>query len=297
MIFRLLLWCALASLAVTAPAQRTTDLRIDRPWLGLPQVPVTLNNRVEANFIVDTAASETIMTDAVIARLRLRPTGEPAELSGATGSSSLAHYRLDSLQLGNRRYRQLGAYSFPPLAAPVETDGLLGTDVLRRHVVELDMPRGRMRLHGRRIDFLQFEGEGVWDAVPVLQRRDGFLIVNVRIGRLRIPALIDTGAVQNFVNEEAARQLGLRFVPDSASRTGITGASGHVQTMNQLELSGFSVGNTDFGPSRLGVTDLAIFETLGMAGRPAMILSAEVLADRRVILDYPRSRLLIERQD
>ena len=282
----------LAAWAAAAPARPLASLPLERPWLGLPQVPVTLNDRVSARFIVDTAASETLMTDALIERLRLRATDEPAQVSGATGSSRLNHYRLDSLRLGDREFRLLDAFDFPPLAEPVGADGLLGADVLRRHVVEFDMPRSRLVLHERRSDLMR-EGPG-WIAVPAYSRSDGFLIVAVRIGRLTLPALVDTGAVHNIVNAEAARLIGIRVTPDSASREPVTGASGHIQTMNTYEISGFSLAGERFGPSRLGVVDLSIFDVLGMDG-PAMILSAEALAGRRFVIDYPRSRLLIAR--
>ncbi len=294
MIFRILLALLLAVFAAAAPAQRVTSIAIEAPWLGLPQVPVTLNDRVSARFIVDTAASETVMTDALIARLGIDRYGQPAHVDGATGRSPLMYYRLARLRLGDRTFRDLGAYNFPSLAAPVGADGLLGADVLRRHVVEFDMPNAQLRLHDRRANLLAGNAHS-WDIIPAYQRRDGFLIVDVTIGGLTIPALVDTGAVQNLVNTAAARLLGLRLVPESDSRESITGASGHVQTMNQLDLSGFAIGTTQFGAARLGVVDLAIFETLGMGDRPAMLLSAEALSSKRFVLDYPRSRLLIER--
>lgn len=286
---------ALIGLASAGHAQRVTELPIARPWLGLPQIPVTLNDGVTAHFIVDSAASQTMLSQATIERLRLRPSGLPAELRGATGNTPLDYYRLASLGLGNRRYRELGAFNLPRLASDVRADGLLGADVLRRNVAEFDMPAGRLRLHPRRTDFLRGDPPGRWVNIPAWQRRDGFLIVEARIGGLTLPALIDTGAVQNYVNTAAARALDLEQLPESASETGVFGASGQVQVMNQLDLSGFAVGGAQFGPSRLGVADLALFESLGMAGSPAMILGIEALADRRFVLDYPRSRLLIAR--
>lgn len=289
-IFILILGLAMAS---ASPAQRVTSLPLSAPWLGLPQVPVTLNGDVEARFIVDTAASETVLTDGMIARLGLAGRGEPAELSGATGSSAIEFYELDSLRLGTREYLRLGAYSLPNLASPVESDGLIGADILRRHVVEFDLPGQKLRLFDPRTNFGLADGN--WAIIPFHERADGLLIVPVSIGRVTMPALLDTGAVQNIVNHEAARRLGLHLFTDSDSREPITGASGHVQNMNQLEVSRFRIGNLAFGSSRVGITDLAVFDTLGIGDGPAMLLSAEAFADRRFIIDYPRNRLLIAR--
>lgn len=56
-----------------------------------------------------------------------------------------------------------------------------------------------------------------------------------------------------------------------------------VMVMNQLEISHFRI------------TDLAKFDTIKIGDGPAMLLSAEALAKRRFIIDYPRNRLLVER--
>lgn len=283
---------ALLAALAAVPLQAAVVLPVERPWLGLPQVEATLNGRVTGRFIVDTAASETVLTDRMIAQLGLRR-GEPARVTGTTGSASLERYRLAEIALGRRVYSDLGAYSFPRLSAPVGADGLIGADILRRQAVEFDLPQGRMILHDRDPDIVR--PAGGWAEIPAIRQRNGFLLVEVRIGRVTMPALIDTGATQNFVNLPAARALNLRVLPDSESRTAVTGASGHVQVMNQFDLSGFEMGGLRFGASRLGVVDLELFDSLGLGRRPAMILSLEALADRRFVLDYPNGRILIAR--
>lgn len=293
MIVRLFLLIFVLAMATASPAQRVTSLPLTAPWLGLPQVPVTLNGNVEARFIVDTAASDTVLTDDVISRLGLTGRGEPAEISGATGISAIEFYRLESLRLGTREFRSLGAYSLPSLSAPVESDGLIGADILRRHVVEFDIPGQKLRLFTPRTNFGLAGGN--WAVIPFHERADGLLIVPVSIGRITMPALLDTGAVQNIVNHEAARQIGLHLFPDSDSREPVFGASGHVQDMTQIQVSRFRIGNLAFGSSRVGITDLAVFDTLGIGDGPAMLLSTEAFANRRFIVDYPRNRLLIER--
>ncbi|MCA1750069.1 MAG: aspartyl protease family protein, partial [Sphingomonadales bacterium] len=252
---------ALILLLSALPLQAAVVLPVERPWLGLPQVEARLNGRVTGRFIVDTAASETMLSDPIIAALGLSR-GQPAEMTGTTGRAALERYRLAELALGRRVYGDLGAYSFPRLSAPVGADGLIGADILRRQPVEFDLPGNRLILHDRDPDIVR--PAAGWLEVPASQRRNGFLIVEVRIGRLTLPALIDSGATQNFVNLPAARQLGLRVLPDSASRTAVTGASGHVQLMNQFDLSGFEIGGMRFGASRLGVVDLELFDSLGL---------------------------------
>ncbi len=289
--FALILGALLAAFAGPAAAQRVNSLPVATPWLGLPQVDAVLNGRARARLIVDTAASGTVLSDAMIERLGLRPSGERAEIIGATGRTEIRHYRLSRLELGRRSYAMVPAYGFPELAAPIEADGLLGADILRRHVVEFDFPGRRLRLFD---SVTQFGRWGGWSAVPLFERSDGLVLVEVTIGRLTLPALLDTGAAQNIVNPAAARALGLAILPDSESRAPVTGASGHVLDMNRMTISRLSIGDVAFHDTRLGVADLSIFETLGLGDGPAMLLSAEILSDRRFVIDYPRNRLLIE---
>ncbi|WP_299321586.1 aspartyl protease family protein [Parasphingopyxis sp.] len=290
---RRFLFILLLALGTATHAQRGASLALEAPWHGLPQIPVTLNDAVEGRFIVDTAASKTMLSRETVRRLGLAGRGAPARLSGSTGRTATHYHRLASLRLGTRDYRQLTAFEFPRSADIGPVDGLVGADILRDHVLEFDNRHGRFRLLDPRLD--PAHGEDRWAIIPFHERDDGLLILEVTIGRARMPALFDTGAAQNIVNPAAARAIGLRLFPDSASRSAIGGASGHVQEMHQIDISRLSIGDLAFGWTRIGVTDLAIFDALGIGDGPAMLLSAAMLSDRRFIVDYPRDRLLVER--
>lgn len=290
---RAFLFGLLFAYSTAALGQRGTNLALDAPWHGLPQIPVMLNDTVEGRFIVDTAASKTMLSRETVRRLGLAGRGAPAQLNGSTGRTTTQYHRLASLRLGTRDYRQLTAFEFPHTADIGPVDGLVGADILRDHILEFDNRAGRFRLLDPRRDPAQ--GEDGWAIIPFHERADGLLIVEVTIGRVRMPALFDTGATQNIVNPAAARAIGLRLFPDSASRSAISGASGHIRQMHQIDISRLSVGDLAFGWTRIGVTDLAVFDTLGIGSGPAMLLSAAMLSDRRFIVDYPRDRLLVER--
>lgn len=290
---RLFVLILLLSAYGPAQAQRVTSLALDTGWHGLPQVSVTLNGSVDAHFVIDTAASKTIVSGATMGRLGLSDPGEPARLSGSTGQGSVHRFTLASLRIGAREYRGLRAFTLPHLTRSAPIDGLIGADILRDYVVEFDLPRGRARLFGQHDEIVRDERD--WILVPFSERADGLLILAVSIGPLRVPALFDTGATQSIMNHATARELGLHLFPDSASREAIGGASGHVQQMHQINISRFSLGEFTVERSSMGVADLAIFDTLEIGDRPAVLLSAAALSGRRFIIDYPRDRLLIAR--
>lgn len=294
-IFILVLLSGMASttLASTTQAEHAPGLPLDRSWHGLPQIAVTLNGGFDANFIVDTAATKTMLTDAIIGRLGLWGRGVEARVSGSTGSAATRRFSLASLRLGAREFRQVDAFRLPNAVGTNQIGGLIGADILRSHVVEFDFSANRLRLLGTDAEFGQDGGR--WIAIPFRERMDGLLIVSVTIGPVHLPALLDTGASQTIMNHAAARAIGLHLFPDSASREPIGGASGHVQNMHQIQISQFSLGDFAIGWSRIGVADLAIFEAVSIGDRPAMLLSAAAFSDRRFIIDYPRDRLLIQR--
>lgn len=272
-------------------SQRVTSLALAAPWHGLPQISVTLNGQVDGRFIVDTAASRTMLAQHTVGRLGLSGQGSPARMRGSTGSAPIEFFNLASLRIGGREYQQLGAYSLPRFSGSAHNDGLIGADILRHHVVDFDLPGNRLRLFQAESDFLR-DGDG-WIAIPFHERADGLLIVPVTIGAIEMPALFDTGAAHSIMNPIAARETGLSSARQTAAPSAIAGASGHAIAMYRVAMDRFSVGDFTVEHSAMGVADLAIFETLELNRGPAMLLSADAFAGRRFIVDYPRNRLLV----
>ena len=284
----------LMSVVAASYSQRVTSMALSAPWHGLPQISVMLNDRVEGRFIVDTAASKTMLTHRMVGQLGLAGVGQPARMLGSTGNAAIEFFNLASLRIGAREFRQLGAYSLPAFAGSDHGDGLIGADILRQHVVDFDLPGNRLRLFAADTDFA---GSGEqWIAIPFHERADGLLIVPVTVGRIEMPALFDTGAAHSIMNHAAAEQTGVHAYLATASRGAIGGASGHAIAMQQIQLDRFTVGNLGVDETRMGIADLAIFDTLELGDGPAMLLSADAFAGRRFIVDYPRNRILVAPQ-
>ncbi|QLC22704.1 hypothetical protein HFP51_11260 [Parasphingopyxis sp. CP4] len=284
----------LLSVVAAGYSQRVTSMALSAPWHGLPQISVTLNDSVQGRFIVDTAASKTMLTRSMVGQLGLAGHGQPARMLGSTGSAAIEFFNLASLRIGAREFRQLGAYSLPGFAGSDHGDGLIGADILRQHVVDFDLPGNRLRLFAAETDFSSNGTD--WVSIPFIERADGLLIVPVTVGRIEMPALFDTGAAHSIMNQAAAEQTGLQSYLATASRGAIGGASGHAVAMQQIRLDRFTVGGFAVDEARMGIADLAIFETLELGDGPAMLLSADAFAGRRFVVDYPRNRLLVAPQ-
>jgi len=118
----------------------------------LPLVPVRINGREDALFLLDTGAWDTVL-DHKLARRAGVPRGWTDGASFAGGRAACIEYcRLDGLQIGSVELADLPVQVMALDAAlagffdPHGVDGVLGLGVLRHFAVELDMAAGELRL-------------------------------------------------------------------------------------------------------------------------------------------------------
>jgi predicted aspartyl protease len=116
-------------------------------------VPVRVNGRGPFDFILDTGASSSTISESLSRRLDLPDTGETAHISGVAGDTVAPIVTVRRWTLGGQRLhgRDLPALDLDsdPGAGPV--NGLLGSDERRRFgVVRLDYKNRRLVLRARR---------------------------------------------------------------------------------------------------------------------------------------------------
>jgi len=99
-------------------------------------VPVTFNRSVNANLLLDTGASMTMISRRVATALALSTTGA-ALLSGIGGTVSAPIARIESVQVGDVEVTGM-AVSVHDISRPAQFEGLLGMDFLGRFQVSVD---------------------------------------------------------------------------------------------------------------------------------------------------------------
>ncbi len=109
-------------------------------------VEALLNDKVRALLLVDTGASQTVISPRVAAELGLEG-GAEVTATLADGKQAAGRlYIMDSVSVGASR---VGKTPVVVLDAPgPEVDGLLGMSFLRNFVVQLDLPAGKLMLEG-----------------------------------------------------------------------------------------------------------------------------------------------------
>jgi clan AA aspartic protease (TIGR02281 family) len=105
---------------------------------SLVSVPVTINDRSTFLFLLDTGASNTILSTAAADRLGI-PKGGNMTMLTAGGGLRVSLRTLESLQVADARLTHIEiAVAEVPLMQSLHVDGILGADYLRRFRVTID---------------------------------------------------------------------------------------------------------------------------------------------------------------
>jgi hypothetical protein len=229
-------------------------------------------------FQLDTGASQTVIARATWQALGLPP-GEATETQGAGGSVGGGELvPLAELCIGDARVRELivGVLDFAELGDRLRgIDGVLGQDVLRRYVTEVDVPSNRFALHAR--------GSTAWRtdnlvAIPYVDAL-GLIRIAGALDGLPLAAIFDLGAAATIANHRAApHAIAARSAP-------VLGADGSLLATATARGRTLAFGDLAFAARDLLVVDLPVFELFGLADEPAVLLGMDLLAPHRIAID------------
>lgn len=138
---------------VDLPGAREVSLEVDRPWAHVQaEIHLPGGEARDARLIVDTGAPDALyLTTRWTERERLdgwvSDAPEVPVGAGVGGETRLRARRVDSLRIGPVTVRRPLALISRDDALDLDTDGILGVEVLRRYRVILDYPRERMLLY------------------------------------------------------------------------------------------------------------------------------------------------------
>jgi len=244
-----------------------------------PVVNVSLDGH-RLRMQVDTGAETSVLTIAGAAALGLAPGPMRQKVEGLGGTAGYGTVRLDRIAFGGQTVR---GHDLPVmrLQGPGDLGGLIGADLLAPYQVELDVPSRRLTLF--RADGCAAPGPS-WPSVALAWTTAHTLpIVAADLDGQTVMALLDTGATASAVD---ARQVNADLRGDRQIQSyGAGGMSiaGRVHRFGILTLGGVSVS----GPS---LRVVALDRSIGVG----LLIGMDVLASRRIWLDYARRRVFIE---
>ncbi len=262
--------------------------RLDR--IGRIMAPVMVNGQGPFRFIVDTGASRTVLSPRLVEKLGLTLADEPLTIHGVTGAGSVPSVQIDELRAGDivLRDRRL------PVIEPhvfADADGILGVEGFEGMRIRVDFASDRIEITRPRRAVMG----GDWVRVPVKFRFGRLMVVDARIGKIHVKAVIDTGAERTLGNLPLRAALDLdAATQEKGTERQVYGATATPETGNSLQSPELYLGKS--GVRRMEVTyaDLNVFHIWGLDQEPALVLGMDVIGTvRSIIFDYRRRELLL----
>lgn len=256
---------------------------------GHVTAPTLVDGRGPFAFVFDTGAEGSAVYATFAREHGLSPLPARHErLQGQTGAASFPLTRLASLGVDGRQAGDIEAVILPDRADGVALAGIVGLDLMGRFVVALDPSRHRLALHPPDTSARRVGGRGL-AATKAMRLGGGLLGLPVTINGATGVAVLDTGARDSRINLRfagaAGLGAGLADLPDDGVIQGATNMAVATKRarLGTVEFAGVRRSNVD-----TRVVDLAVFEALGLADRPAMILGMDLLSDLRLVIDFPK---------
>lgn len=283
--------------AVAAPAVVAPDLDVPQfaiattsDRVGRVVAAVYIGERGPLRFILDTGANRSALAERTVRELGLVPGGQ-AMVHGITGSAvmptvEVAQFRVGEFTLPGQRLAVL------PDAVFAGVDGILGIDVVQHARIDVDFANDQVsvRRSGARAPRDRV-------VVPARLSRGGLLLIHGKVGRVRVKAIIDTGAERSLGNEALRKALLVRekqwFGGEATKVVGATAqvAEGYAFVAPTVALGG------DANVDNLSVTfgDFHVFRIWSLLDQPALVIGMDALGTLPGFsVDYPRRQFLLD---
>jgi hypothetical protein len=260
---------------------------------GHLEVMLSIEGGDEIPFVVDTGATVTMIAASTwAATSRADNRGIPLAGQGAGGKVSVRLVTGVDIVLGGEDVR-VGAAVVGDLPEDEQgaIHGLLGRDVLRRYLVEVDPKAQVIRLHPPRAFAADPEAFVV---LPMEPTRGRLSSVDISLGGAPVTAVIDLGAQGSVINRVAGTAAKVHKAEGAVPFSG-QGVGGGSLDFALVETSSLRLGDLELGPMHLAEADLPVFGPLRLDDEPAMILGLDVLGGRHLYLDDHARTLAISR--
>lgn len=280
------LLAAAVLLAGTGPA-RADGSRLD--YEGRMTLAVSVNGSGPLRFVLDSAASLSLIASDLVEPLGLAPAGVIGmhTLLAREQATTVIADRVVSGPLDERGVRMaLGLRS-----ALGGHDGLISPMLLSRRRVTLNFRSqrisvGRTRARGesefspvRRIRFTSPESPAFGSLV----------VIPASVAGRRVAAILDTGAASTIANMALADATGLRMetLADGSRTQAVLSATGRSAPARMAVLPAINLGPVSFDRVPVLTGDFHAFQVWGFEHTPALLLGTDVLGGlRQLVIDY-----------
>jgi len=255
-------------------------------------VSVEVNGSGPFRFLVDSGADRSVIGAALAKRLNL-PASDMVHLNDIAGAVDVGTFLVDTLKIGDASTLAVSAPALPEQFLGAQ--GIVGVDALADRRIMLDFQANKITLEDARIPQPDVPGE----IVVIGHRRHGQLILTeVRVGKLNVYALIDTGSDMTIGNYALLEKVaGSRHPPNQVAMM-LSSVTGRTTPATGVVLPRIQIGALRINNLPVAFADVAPFALFGMADRPAMLLGTDALQGlKRMSLDFHQYRVRFQLRD
>ena len=261
-----------------------------RDQIGRIWAPVFINGRGPFRLVLDTGASHSAITAMVALALGI-PTDRspPVTLRGVTGSATVPTIHVDTLSVGDVAVDSPVLPIVPDAMGGAE--GILGSEGLANKRIFIDFKHDRITIAYSRGERAGFG----FVRIPFHSLRGQLIVVDAKVGQVRVKAIIDTGGqttVANLALRDALGRRAGRGKPDQIIGATMVAEDGEIIATPAIELGTIKM----LDP---GVTfaDLYIFKQWKLTGEPAILIGMDALGVLdALVIDYRQHELHMRTQ-
>lgn len=268
------------------PAPGETIETSDDPYSRMT-APVRINGQGPFQFVVDTGANQSVISQELSVLLGLPP-GGAVQLHGVAGVDSTPTAIATRFQIGSRVTANERMPVIPKAA--MGADGIIGVDLLRKSRVRLDFGSRDLAISAS----APFSPQPFAVVVRAQRRGGQLLIVDTDLAGIRVDAFLDTGAERSIGNAALLKLATLRMPQNRFYEVAITSVTGRTIQGQLANIPVLRVGHVRLVNLALTFADLHIFQIWNL-NKPAILLGMDALGTfDRVSLDFGRAEVQFE---
>jgi predicted aspartyl protease len=252
-------------------------------------VPVRINGQGPFDFVIDTGADRTVISEELAERLAL-PAAGTAKLHAMGGSGTVDIVEIATVELSNRKAKNVRAAALP--ARYIGADGLLGIDSLKGQRVEMDFEAKTMRVVPSDEPERAVPAESDLIIVTARTRLGQLVMVDADANGQKIHVVVDTGAQNTVGNSKLQRILSKRVKGTVVKPIDMIDVLGKRTAAQYTIVDRVRIGGVAMGNTAVAFADAHPFKLFGLSNKPSMLLGIETLKSfKRVSVDFTTKKI------
>jgi tetratricopeptide (TPR) repeat protein len=248
--------------------------------LNLIFAEARVDGRGPYRFVVDTGATQVVLSEKLLAELHLQPIASTVMHGvGGAGKVESKLYKVSEFEIGDVKITNFPVGTFSDPLVTQLADGIIGTAALSDFVVGVNYPQSRLELSRK-------------PPAAVGQTLDGRYFSNLILiplelnGRFQGNFVVDTGAVTTVLSHSMAAKLGVTEETAGAKvDAGLVGVGGMQGSVLRVKDVTFRVGELiETFPQVVSIDLKQISKMIGT--EVSGVIGYDFLADYNVILNY-----------